>query len=357
MKVYRRYLAREIVGATALVLFAFLALFAFFDLVAELDDLGKGGYQLRHALLFVALTLPGRVYELFPIAVLIGSLYALTNLSRHSEITVLRTSGLATGRLLWTLTLIGSVFAILTFLIGEFVAPPAERAAQQLRLRATSSVVGQEFRSGLWIKDERSFVNVQIVLPDTRLRGVRIYEFDGNLGLVAVSEAAEGEYLPPNRWRLTDVVQTRFSGENASVERVPEMVWQSALNPDILAVLLVMPERMSIASLYEYIEHLSENRQRTERYEIALWKKLVYPLASVVMMALALPFALRLHRFGGVSARVFAGIMIGIFFHMLNGLFSNLGIINSWPPSVAALAPSLLFLLAAAGMLWWVERR
>jgi len=180
MKVYRRYLAREIVGATALVLFAFLALFAFFDLVAELDDLGKGGYQLRHALLFVALTLPGRVYELFPIAVLIGSLYALTNLSRHSEITVLRTSGLATGRLLWTLTLIGSVFAILTFLIGEFVAPPAERAAQQLRLRATSSVVGQEFRSGLWIKDERSFVNVQTVLPDTRLRGVRIYQFDGN---------------------------------------------------------------------------------------------------------------------------------------------------------------------------------
>jgi lipopolysaccharide export system permease protein len=357
MKVYRRYLAREIYEAATLVLFAFLALFAFFDLVAELNDIGKGNYHLQHAMLYVLLTLPGRVYELSPIAVLIGSLYALTTLSRHFEITVLRTSGLSTGRLLLSLTLIGLPFVAITFVVGEYVAPPAERAAQQLRLQATSSVVGQEFRSGLWVKDEGTFVNVQTVLPDTRLRGVRIYEFDPNYSLLSISEAQEGEYLPPNRWRLTDVVQTRFIGETASVRRIPEMEWQSALNPDILSVLLVIPERMSIDHLYQYIRHLSENRQRTERYEIALWKKLVYPLATLVMMALALPFALRMHRFGGVSARVFAGIMIGIFFHMLNGLFSNLGIINSWPPPVAALTPSVLFLIAAAGMLWWTERR
>ncbi len=357
MKVYRRYLAREIYGATALVLFAFLALFAFFDFVAELDDLGRGGYQIHNALLFVLMTLPGRVYELSPIAVLIGTLYALTNLSRHSEITVLRTSGLATGRLLWSLGLIGAVFVVLTFVIGEYVSPPAERAAQRMRLKATSSVVGQEFRSGLWIKDEGMFVNVQSVLPDTRLRGIRIYEFDGDNRLLAVSEASEGEYLPPNRWRLQEVVTTRFSDAGVAVERLPEIQWQSKLNPDILAVLLVVPERMAIEHLYQYIRHLADNRQRTERYEIALWKKLVYPLAGLVMMALALPFALRMHRFGGVSVRIFAGVMIGILFHMLNGLFSNLGIINNWPPPVAALAPSLLFLLAAAGMLWWTERR
>jgi lipopolysaccharide export system permease protein len=357
MRIYRRYLAREIYGATALVLFAFLALFAFFDFVAELDDLGKGGYGIHSALLFVVMTLPGRVYELSPIAVLIGTLYALTNLSRHSEIIVLRSSGLATGRLLWTLALIGSVFAVLTFVIGEYVAPPAERAAQRMRLKATSSVVGQEFRSGLWIKDDGMFVNVQTVLPDTRLQGVRIYEFDRDNRLVSVSEATEGEYLPPNRWRLQEVVRTRFTDAGVAVERLPETQWQSALNPDILAVLLVVPERMAIDHLYQYIRHLADNRQRTERYEIALWKKLVYPLAGLVMMALALPFALRMHRFGGVSVRIFAGVMIGILFHMLNGLFSNLGIINNWPPPVAALAPSLLFLLAAAGMLGWTERR
>ncbi|MGB0127314.1 MAG: LPS export ABC transporter permease LptG [Rhodocyclaceae bacterium] len=357
MSVQLRYLAREIYGATALVLFAFLALFAFFDLVAELGDLGKGGYRLHQAVAYVLLTLPGRVYELFPIAVLIGTLFALTTMARHSEITVLRASGLSTGRLIGTLCLIGASFVVLTFLVGEYAAPPAERAAQRLRLEATSSLVGKEFRSGMWLKDDTTFVNVRSVLPDGRLKGIWIYRFDAAYRLLSIRQAEEGQFAPPDSWRLTGVVETRFTTDRAEVERLDQMHWQSALNPEILAVLMVVPERMTIGNLYRYIEHLADNRQRTERYEIALWKKVVYPIAAIVMMVLALPFALRQHRFGGVSVRIFAGVMIGIGFHMLNGLSSSLGIINNWPPPLAAFAPSALFLVAAGLMLWVVERR
>ena len=357
LKVFERYLAREIYASTALVLMAFLLLFAFFDLIHEFEDLGKGGYQLKHAVGFVLLSMPGRVYELFPIAVLIGTLYALTLLARHSEITVLRTSGLSTAALLKALARIGVLFIVLTFIFGEFISPPAERAAQALRLKALSSVVGQEFRSGLWIKDEKSFVNVRDVLPDTRLRGVRIYEFDREHQLHSISEAEEGEYLPPESWRLSQVVQTVFENDKARVVRLPELVWHSALNPDILSVLLVVPERMSFVNLFLYIRHLEENQQQAQRYVIALWKKLVYPLAVLVMMALALPFAYLQDRMGAVSIKVFSGIMLGITFHMLNGLFSSLGVINSWPPFYSAITPSAMFLLMAAGMIWWVERR
>lgn len=357
LKVFERYLAREIYAATALVLAAFLMLFAFFDLIHEFEYLGRGGYQLQHAVGFVLLTMPGRVYELFPIAVLIGTLYALTLLARHSEITVLRTSGLSTAALLKSLGRIGLVFIALTFVFGEFIAPIAERAAQELRLKAMSSVVAQEFRSGLWVKDEMSFVNVRDVLPDTKLRGVRIYEFDKEHQLHSISEAEQGEYLPPQSWRLTNVVQTVFENDTAKINRLPELVWHSALNPDILSVLLVVPERMSFVNLFLYIRHLEENQQKTQRYVIALWKKLVYPLAVLVMMALALPFAYMQDRMGAVSIKVFAGIMLGITFHMLNGLFSSLGILKSWTPFFSAITPSALFLLAAAGMIWWVERR
>ncbi|HMM53833.1 MAG TPA: LPS export ABC transporter permease LptG [Candidatus Desulfobacillus sp.] len=357
MKVYQRHLAREIYAAVTLVLVAFLMLFAFFDFINELQSLGKGNYQLRFMALFVLLTLPGHVYELAPIAVLIGTLYALTVLARHSEITVLRASGLSTAAILSTLARTGLAFVLLTFIVGDFVAPPAERAAKQLRLEAMSQVVGQEFRSGLWVKDGSSFINVRTVLPDSRLEGVRIYEFDRDHALRSISEAKRGEYLPPNQWRLQEVAQTLFEKNRARVERLPEAVWQSAINPEILGVLLVMPERMSVASLYRYIRHLRDNQVNTQRYEIAMWKKLIYPLAALVMMALALPFAYLQDRMGAVSAKVFAGIMLGIGFHMLNGLFSNLGAINSWPPFFSALTPSVLFLLAAAGMLWWVERR
>jgi lipopolysaccharide export system permease protein len=229
--------------------------------------------------------------------------------------------------------------------------------AQQLRLREMSSVVGQEFRSGLWVKDEQSFVNVSEVLPDTSLRGVRIYEFDARHQLLSISEAATGSFVEPGQWRLGDVVRTVFAGDQTSVVRIEQVLWSSALSPEILTVLLVDPGRMSLVNLYLYIHHLTENQQKAHRYEIALWKKLVYPAAALVMMALALPFGYVHDRMGNVSVKVFFGVMLGVTFHLLNGLFSSLGVIHGWPPSVAALAPSALFLLAAGTMTWWVERR
>ncbi len=357
MKIYRRYLAREVSGAILLVLAGFLALFGFFDMITEVKSVGQSGYQLHHAMAFVALRMPGRIYELMPIAVLIGTLYALSTLARHSEITVLRASGMSTGRLLSGLLQVAAVCALITFVIGEVVVPPSERAAQQLRLQEKGKTVSQDLRSGLWVKDERSFINVQVVLPDTRLRGIRIYDFDEKLQLRSVTEAKEGIYVPPASWRLIGVVQTVLHGERSEVLAMPDMEWRSALNPDILTVLMILPDRMSLLHLSAYTRHLAENNQKTQRYDIALWKKVVYPLAALVMVALALPFGYTHNRVSGVSMKIFSGVMIGVFFHMLNGLFSNLGAINSWSPVISAMAPSVLFMFAAAGMIWWVERR
>lgn len=357
IKIFERHLAREIYSSTGLVLLAFLMLFAFFDLIYQLESIGKGGYQIQHAIGYVILTLPGRLYELFPIGVLIGTLYALTVLARHSEITVLRASGLSTGDLLLTLAKIGSVFFVLTLLVGEFLAPPSERAAQQLKLRAKGALVAQEFRSGLWVKDDRSFVNVRQVRSDASLQSVRVFEFDDRFQLVSITQAESGRYIGAGTWSLLGVARTVFSDDAAHVEKYSELTWKSALNPDLLSVLMVRPDHMSVVNLYLFIRHLSGNQQKTDRYEIALWKKVIYPLAALVMMALALPFAYMQDRMGAVSIRVFAGIMLGIGFHMLNGLFSSLGVINSWPPFFSAITPSALFLITAAGMLWWVERR
>lgn len=357
-RVLRRYLAREILSSTALVLAAFLGLFAFFDVINELEDVGKQGYELHHALIYVLMTLPSRVYELMPVAVLIGSLYALTTLARHSEITVMRASGLSNGAMMRTLGLIGLVFVTLTFVFGEYLAPPAERAAQQWKLVATQATVSQQLRSGLWVKDGPRVVNVRTLLPDRSMERVRIFEFDEQLQMRSVSEAQAGRYdAQEGSWRLTGVRQTQFTDGATAVVELPEIAWRSELTPDVLSVLMVAPERMSVDALYAYIRHLQENRQSAERYEIALWKKLTYPLAALVMMALALPFAFMHDRRGAVSVKVFFGVMLGVGFHLLNGLFSNLGAINAWPPVMAAITPSLIFLLAAGALLYLVERR
>ena len=357
MIILRKYLAREIYTATLLVLFAFLMLFAFFDLINELNYLGRGNYRLQHALLFVLLSLPGHVYELVPIAVLIGTLYALSHLAANSEYTVMRISGMSPYAAGAALARVGAIFVVLTFAFGELVTPYAERAAQRMRLTSMTAVVAQEFRSGLWVKDEFRFVNVREVMPDSTLKGVKIYEFDRDYRLSAISLAERGEFKGGNTWRLSSVAQTRFDSGGASVARLAQMEWRSVLTPDLLSVLLVQPEKMSTIDLFQFTRHLSENRQQTERYEIAMWKKLVYPFAALVMMALALPFAYVQVRAGGLGVRIFSGIMLGVLFHLLNGLSSSLGIIQNWAPFYSAVLPSVLFLFAAMVMMWWVERR
>ncbi|MDR0577284.1 MAG: LPS export ABC transporter permease LptG [Candidatus Accumulibacter sp.] len=358
MKIYRRYLAREVTAGVLLVLAAFLALFSFFDMITEVKNVGNNAsYQLHHAIIFVLLRVPGRVYELMPVAVLIGTLYALSSLARHSEITVLRASGMSTKDLLSGLLLVAAAFALATFLVGEAVAPPAERMAQRVKLQSRGKAMAQELHSGLWVRDERSFINVRTVLPDTRLLGIRIYDFDKDSRLYSVTEAEEGVYVPPASWRLSGVARTYIEDDRARLVKLPDMEWRSALNPDILSVLMVSPEKMSLAHLSAYTRHLAENRQKTQRYDIAMWKKVIYPLAALVMVALALPFGYTHNRVSGVSLKIFSGVMIGVLFHMLNGLFSNLGAINGWSPFLSAIAPSALFMLAAIAMIGWFERR
>jgi lipopolysaccharide export system permease protein len=370
-----RYLAREIFAAVAFVLAAFLALFTFFDFINELEDIGRGGYRVQHALAFVALNIPGHVYELMPIAALIGSIFALAQFASHSEYTAMRAAGLGRRRALAAIASVGAVVALVTVLFGELLTPPAERLAQQVRLGAIGGTVGAQFRSGLWIKDTLKdpegrvqrlrFVNVAEVMPDTTLRDLRSFEFDTDFRLLEIVRAGSGSFTPPSGWRLAQVQRTLFEPVNVADSTVALSAvrtqlerhdWASELTPEILGVLTLEPERMSAWSLVRYVQHLRENLQRADRYEIALWKKVFYPIAVVVMMALALPFAYLQSRAGGIGYKVFAGIMLGVAFHFLNGLFSHLGLLNTWPAWLAAGVPSMIALVLAIGMLAWVDR-
>src|SRR6185436_6478736 len=203
--------------------------FGFFDLVRELDDLGKGNYRLNAMLGYVALMLPSHTYVLLPAAGLMGTLFALARMSEQSEITVMRASGLSLARLAVNVAVAGLLLALATTLVGEFVTPHTEEAAKGLRLKATSSIVAREFRSGFWVKDDRSFVNIQDVTADTALLNLRIYDFDAAFRLVAISRAEKGTYAGPNRWVLSNVELTRFDGDRAVLQHLQQAVWNSVL--------------------------------------------------------------------------------------------------------------------------------
>ena len=357
MKVLDRYIAREVLQAFGLVFAGLLLLFSFFDLIHELSDLGRGHYTVGRMFVFVLLEMPGHAYELFPISALIGTLYGLSNLSLHSEITAMRAAGLSRMGLGAALSRVGVGLVVVSFLLGELVMPLSETAAQQWRLSALNSLVATQFKSGLWVKDEKSFVNIQEILPDTSLRGVRIYTFDHDTHLASVRFADSGEYVGPGDWRLAKVSETRFVGDETQMSKFDEQRWHSVLTPAILKVLLVEPEQMSLWSLITYVKHLRENRQRTNRFEIAQYSKALYPLSIMVMMLLAMPFAMNRSRSGGLGRQIMLGIGLGLTFYLTTRLFSYVGELKDWSPLVSTMAPNLVFLGVSLGLGKWLEAR
>ncbi|WP_338848400.1 LPS export ABC transporter permease LptG [Massilia sp. W12] len=384
MKVLQRYVGREVMQSVAFVLIAFLALFAFIDLSGESQSIGKGAYRFQHAFLYVLSGLPAYVYDAMPIAALIGTVYALAQLAARSEFTIMRASAMSTWQAARMLMRIGVLFALITFAFGEFIAPASTLWGQRMRQSLLDASSKLEFRSGIWTKDiikdkdgkaqGTRFLNVRESRPDGQLLGLKLYEFDHEFRLMAQISADSARYQGQHTWRLQNVTETRFeaaarSGQWAqmqpqaqqmqlvSVKQEAQRDLHTELTPQLLTVLRATdPDRMSAWDLALYSNHLEENRQDNQRYSIAFWKKLTYPLAVFVMMALALPFAYLQVRSGGVSFKIFIGIMMGISFQLLNSLFSTLGLLHAWPAVLTALAPSAVFLMLAAAALRWVQR-
>jgi lipopolysaccharide export system permease protein len=369
MKTVRRLFYADILSSVGFVALAFLSLFFFIDFVEELADVGKrSNYTALHAAAYSLLELPGHVYELMPIAVLIGTIYALARLAQSSEYTILRTGGLGPGRALSLLTSLALGFGALTFVVGDYLAPLAEEAASNLQARFKGGL--KLGRSGAWLKDrqigpegERSFsINVGSAGGGGVLRDIRIFEFDNNGRLLQRISASNGLVDKRSVWTLLNVTITRWAPDAPSQapavaeQTLPQLVWPSTLSAGVVAAAVLPLGTMSTLELLRYIDHLADNEQAAQQYEIQFWKRALDPFACLVMVGLALPFAYLHARGGGVSLKVFGGIMLGISFVLLNNLAGHLGMLRNWTPWVVAATPSLIYLMLSLAAFTWLVR-
>ncbi len=380
MRTLRRLIHREMLVTVAFVALAFLALFSFFDLVEELSSVGQGNpaspYQLRHAALFVLLWMPARLYEVMPIAVLIGSITVMARFAQSSEFTILRTSGMDPWRALRTLLSLGAIFTLATFLMGDYLAPLSSRTAQLLKSRFLGQItVGQ---TGAWLKERQQYssfaVNVGALTDKNEMRNIRIFEFNTQGRLISSMQAQSGEFANDDSWTLQGVKRSEFvvnqnnTSDNASTSIPSANVqhdniaanyrWPTTLSAEMVSVALLKPERMGTVDLFEYMRHLEANGQSSQRYEIEFWRKVFYPLSCLVMVVLALPFAYLHFRSNSISGYVFGGVMVGISFFLLNNVFGYAGNLNNWQPWIAAAIPGLLYsFVSLCAFTWLVLRR
>jgi lipopolysaccharide export system permease protein len=368
VKTIRRLIYIEVLKAVAFVTLGFLSLFFFFDFVDELKAIAKPGlgYGAAQALLYVALLVPSHLYELLPIAVLTGTIFVMARFAQSSEYTILRTSGLGPWRALRTLLLLGLGFVVLTFAVGDYLAPASDRTAQLLKARFQGGdlLVGN---TGAWLKEKQGHmsyaVNVVSMARDGTLKDPRILEFDAN-GFVTSQITASSARAVDGHWALVGVEQQYYDTRNSSdkarivTTHLPTLEWPTSLTREMVSVALLRPDSMRTLDLFDYIRHLDANGQSAQRYEIEFWRKVFYPLSCLVMIVLALPFAYLHFRQAGITAYVFGGVMTGISFFLLNNVFGYLGNLGNWWPWITAAAPGMIYsVMSLAAFTWLVLRR
>lgn len=379
MKVLTRHVAKEVLIATLFVLVALVALIAFFDLVSQARNIGNR-YSISMALFLTMLKLPSRLYEVMPIAALLGAVYTMSRLASNSEFTIMRVAGLSPFRLAGMMTVPALILIAMTYCLGEWLTPAADMMRNDMdNILFNRKLSARGYSSGVWVKDNVKeqqnagqatvrFVNVHNLIAGehSRTGAWRVFEFDKDGSLIRVLHAPEASYISGRGWHLKDAKVEMLPKithdetpmvEKSSARKDVDLMLPSEMRPEILGVLTIKPERMGISDLWQYIAHLKETKQTSDRYQVALWSKVFYPLAIFVMLAVAMPFAYLNTRSGGVSIKIFAGLMIGISFYALNNIFSFLGVLNTWHPMVVAVVPTSVMLICAAVALWLLERR
>ena len=367
MKVLRSLIYREVILAVLYVTLAFLALFFFFDLVDEMRWVGSGnaGYTAGRALLFVTLSIPGHLYELMPIAVLIGAIFVMARFAQSSEFTIMRTSGMGPWLALRTLLALGLGFVLLTVAVGDYAAPAADKFSQKLRALTGGQI--SSGATGAWLKEKQGEHSVAINVGGIKTPGdflnVRIFEFGADGRILSQINAQAAQVDEDNgQWLLQGVQATQLSqdGTKTKLSRINEATlnWPTKVTAAMVSGALLNPERMTTIALFQFIRHLQANGQAAQKYEIEFWRKVFYPLSCLVMVVLALPFAYLHFRSGGITAYVFGGVMAGISFFLLNNVFGYIGTLQSWWPWLAAAAPGMLYTaLSLSAFGWLVLRR
>ena len=366
--ILERYIIRHVLGGILVVFIGLVSLFFIGDLLVDLDNVGRGAFDYTSALAFVLMRMPGRMYALLPAATLIGGLLGLGRLARRSELTAMRAAGAPISRIVGAAMQGGALVIAFGLVVGEWLAPPAERLAYDFRTAALSGQAGAGSGDGFWGRDGRRFLHFGEVLPNGELRDVRVFEFNDEGQLAAAWRARRAASLAPPAsggipagaserepefWRLEDVEISRFWSDGVETRRVESILRRLPAGSDRLDRLAARPRWLSLPEIVSYMHYLRENGLRTAHYDAALWGRIMAPFSAAAMLFTAVVLVLGPLRRTGFGASVVVGAALGIGFHILQRVVSQMGVVYGWSAPLAAAGP-----VAALGLLgwWWLRR-
>lgn len=343
------YVMRTVGGAMFLVMVVVLSLDLIFAFIAELEDT-RNGYQTLDALWYVFLTLPRRIYDYLPLGAFMGCLVGLGSMASSSELTVIRAAGVSLRRIVWSAMKPALVVVMLGVVIGEYVAPPAERFAQSDKAVALGAGRSVAAASGVWHREGDEFIHLNAVQPNGVLHGVSLFTFNDQRKLLSSSFARRAIYQG-DYWLLEDVRTTRIGSDGTEVTEVRTRRWDTGLSPDVLSVLIVKPENLSMSGLYTYASYLGDQDLNASPYWLAFWKKTLMPLGTSMMVLVAISFIFGPLRSVTMGFRIFTGLMVGLLFKYMQDLLGPMSLVYGFNPMLAVLIPIAVSALAGAALM------
>lgn len=337
MRKIDHYVMRNVGGAMLLVMIVVLSLDLIFAFVAELEDT-RNNYQILDALWYVFLTLPRRIYDYLPLGAFMGCLVGLGSMASASELTVIRAAGVSLKRVVWSAMKPALVAVLAGVLIGEYLAPPVEKAAQGYK--AVSLGKGQSVAAahGVWHREGNVFMHLNAVQSDGVLLGVTLFRFNEQRQLKAASFAERAVYQG-DHWLLENSTTTHLEGDRTRREDHESLRWDTSLSPSVLSVLIVKPENLSMSGLYTYASYLGDQELNASPYWLAFWKKALMPLGTGVMVLVAISFIFGPLRSVTMGFRVFTGLLVGLLFKYMQDLLGPMSLVYGFNPVLAVVVP------------------
>lgn len=341
MKLLHRYIGINIISTILLVTFVLVSLEVFILFSGEFTDIGTGNYNTWHALAYVMMTLPMGIYQFFPIAGLLGSLIGLGMLASRSELIVMRTSGVSILQITSIVLQAALIIMILAVLLGEVFGPSLQRDAAKYKNQAISGGQTLTTNEGLWLHQNKAFIRIAHILPNKELKNITRYQFDANDNLIYAAFAKQGRYTD-GHWLFTDVTTSSFGENKLTQQRLKQQIWKLKLGPHILRILRIDPSARSIPQLYSFIKYLHYSGLQANKYEFVFWQRLMQPLATLVMILLAIPFIFGPLRTVTMGLRILIGTVVGLTYFILNQFLGPITQVFQLPPLLVAIVPTML---------------
>ena len=352
MKTIDRYIGQSVIAGVGIVLTIFIILYELFGFAGEADQIGRADYTVWSVLQYTLLRVPQHIYELFPLSMLLGTMLGLGWLANHNELVVIRMAGVSLLRIVGSIMKTAVMLMFLAMIIGEGIAPPLHQEAVEQRLKALHRNINVNTDYGLWARDGQTYINVTRVENDGRLIGITLYQFTDNNHIERQLHAREARY-DGEQWILKNIKETSYEKSSIRVSSIKEMKWQTLLDLDMVKIVAVRPDLLSIWKLNEYIGYLKNNELEYTSYELVYWTKLFMPLTILAMVLLAVPFVFGSVRHISIGRQILLGFLVGISFYMLTRLIGQVGLVYGVPAIISALLPNLLVIVLTV----WSYRR